>query len=93
MNRRYLIKSILGLTVAPKILAEIDFNPPMAAATTSNLFKDLNIMIPDYMPRLLEKYGSTSWALTADQFESTWNKAQLSYIDKLQNNGTETENS
>jgi len=31
MNRRSLIKCILGLAAAPKILAELDFNPPLVA--------------------------------------------------------------
>lgn len=31
MNRRSLIKCILGLAAAPKILAEMNFNPPMSA--------------------------------------------------------------
>lgn len=31
MNRRSLIKCILGLAAAPKILAELDFNPPIVA--------------------------------------------------------------
>lgn len=62
MHRRSLIKCILGLAAAPKILAEIDFNPPaVAKGVTTSLFKDLNFMVPDYMPRLMEKYGNTSW--------------------------------
>lgn len=31
MNRRSLIKCILGLAAAPKILAELDFKPPIVA--------------------------------------------------------------
>lgn len=31
MHRRSLIKCILGLTAAPKILAEMDFKPPIVA--------------------------------------------------------------
>jgi hypothetical protein len=29
MNRRFLIKGILTLVAAPKILSEIDFKPPL----------------------------------------------------------------
>ena len=93
MNRRSLIKSILGLAAAPKILAEINFNPPMVAkGATTSLFKDLIFVVPDYMPKLIEKYGNTSWGLTADQFQNTWNKAQLEYFEKLKSNGNENKN-
>lgn len=81
MNRRSLIKCILGLTAAPKILAELDFKPPVIAGPTTNLFNDLVFTVPDYMPRLMEKYGNTSCGLTAEQFQNTMNKAQLSYFE------------
>lgn len=94
MNRRSLIKCILGLAAAPKILTELDFKPPIVAGHTTNLFKDLVLTVPDYMPRLLEKYGSNSWiGLSAEQFNEGFNKAQLAYLqDKLQTNGNETKN-
>lgn len=62
MNRRSVIRSILGLAVAPKILAEIDFKPMASKAVTASLFQDLQFVIPDYLPKLIEKYGNTSWA-------------------------------
>jgi hypothetical protein len=76
MQRRSLIKCILGLAAAPKILAEINFNPPMVSAVpTARLFNDLNTLWPDYMSRLIEKYGNTNWP---DEME-------LLRKDKLQN--------
>lgn len=62
MNRRSVIRSILGLAIAPKILAEIDFKPltPTLGPSTS-LFQELRLLVPDYLPKLIEKYGSTNW--------------------------------
>jgi len=63
MDRRSLIKSILGLAAAPKILAEINFNPPIAAApvATKGLFSDLQLLTPQYYNTLVEKYGNTNY--------------------------------
>ena len=71
----------------------MDFNPPVVAkGATANLFNDLVFRVPDYMSKLMEKYGNTSWALTAEQLQNTWNKAQLEYLDKLKSNGNENKN-
>lgn len=61
MNRRSVIRSILGLAVAPKILAEIDFKPVIAPAAMTHLFKDLQFVIPDWVPRIIEKYGNNDF--------------------------------
>jgi hypothetical protein len=60
MKRRSLIKSILTLAAAPKILSKIDFKPTLVAkmGATTTLFNDLNFVIPDYLPKLLKKYGN-----------------------------------
>jgi len=47
MNRRSLIKSILALAAAPKILAEMDFTPPLKPKTynvTGTLLSDLKTL-------------------------------------------------
>jgi len=94
MNRRYLIKSILGLAAAPKILAEMNFEPPITPKPllTKSLIKDMQLITPQYYKGIVEKYGNENWALTAEQFQSTWNKAQRELFDKLQSNGNENKN-
>lgn len=51
------------VAVAPKILAELNIEAPMVAKaeSTSLLFSQLNLLIPDYMPKFIEKYGSDNW--------------------------------
>lgn len=60
MNRRSVIRCILGLAVAPKILAEINL-APVTPVTTASFFNDLNFSVPDYLPQILKKYGSTDF--------------------------------
>jgi len=69
MNRRSVIRSILGLAIAPKILAEIDFKPVVASPASASLFKDLYFAVPDYLPRLMEKYGNSSFMETMKMYE------------------------
>lgn len=88
MHRRSLIKCILGLAAAPKVLAEMDFKPPIVAAPTANLFKDLVLTVPDYMPKLLEKYSNTNWEWFSLQ-SGNW---ELVKDEKLQLHGNETKN-
>lgn len=58
---------------------------------SKQLVADLSFVTPDYIKNMTEKYGNQNWALTADQFQSDWNKAQSAYIEnKLQTNGNET---
>lgn len=77
MNRRSLIKSLFTIAVAPKILAELNLEVPMIAKPqlTKSLFNDLNLLVPDYMTKMIEKYGNTNWA---DQWD-------LLAKDKLEN--------
>lgn len=68
MHRRSLIKCILGLAAAPKILAELDFEPPVVANTglTRSLIGDLQLLTPQYYKSFIDKYGSVdySWWLS-----------------------------
>lgn len=61
MNRRSVIRCILGLAAAPKILAELDFKPPIVAQSTAALFRDLNFVIPQYYKTYVEKYGNANF--------------------------------
>lgn len=55
---------------------------------SKQLVSDLSFVTPDYCKNMIEKYGNENWALTADEFNRTMNKAQSSYIeDKLKLNG------
>lgn len=36
MNRRSIIKCILGLAASPKVLSELDFRPPLMAETVQS---------------------------------------------------------
>lgn len=70
MTRQSFLKCLLGLAASPKIVSEIDFEPPLISkiGPTSTLFSQLNFAIPDYLPKLIEKYG-TSWAEYHNTFE------------------------
>lgn len=63
MNRQSFLKCLLGIAASPKIISEIDFEPPLVSklGATTSLFNDLIFVVPDYMPQLIEKYGNTSW--------------------------------
>lgn len=65
------------MVVAPDIISQLEIKPPVVSNTTS-LFKDLCFVVPDYIPKLIEKYGNTSWA--------EWhNDLQLLEKDKTEN--------
>jgi hypothetical protein len=58
-KNRSLIKSILTLAAAPKILSEIDFKPPIVAKPISKgLFSDLQLLTPQYYKAFVDKYGN-----------------------------------
>lgn len=48
------------MAVAPDIISRLEIKPPLVSNTTY-LFRDLCFVVPDYMPKLIEKYGNTSW--------------------------------
>lgn len=63
MNRRSVIRCILGLAAAPKILAEIDFKPPVipTAGATKSLMADLQLLTPQFYKTYVEKYSDTNF--------------------------------
>lgn len=82
MNRRSLIYRIIDKLFRRK------------RGLSKQLVADLSFVTPDYIKNMTEKYGNQNWALTADQFQSEWNKAQTSYFeDKLKQDGNETKSS
>lgn len=64
MTRQSFLKCLLGLAASPEIVSEIDFEPPLVSKVgpTATLFSQLNFVMPDYLPKLIEKYGNVSWA-------------------------------
>lgn len=76
MKRGGFLKSIAMLAVAPEIIAKMEFKPPLiSSGATTGLFNDLHFIVPDYLPKLIEKYGNTNWV---DEME-------LMRKDKIQN--------
>lgn len=64
MNRRSLIKCILGVAAAPKILAELDFNPPMVAATMKGETTFDGIFPYILKQQNVVEYQSGDWCMT-----------------------------
>lgn len=70
MTRRSLIKSLVGLAVAPEIIGEMNLTPVAPAAPVlTSMFQDLQFVIPDYLPKLIEKYGNTNFGETISLME------------------------
>ena len=63
MNRRSVIRCILGLAAAPKILAEVDFKPLVIPTTgaTKSLMADFQLLTPQFYKTMVEKYGNTNF--------------------------------
>ena len=78
MNRRSLIGQILDKLFRRK--------------RSKQLLADLSHFTPDFCKKMVEKYGTESWGLSGEEFQNTWNKAQLEYFDKLKSNGNENKN-
>lgn len=74
MNRRSVIRCILGLAAAPKILAEMDFKPPLITYFSDTTFDGIFKWIDS---------NANSYSLTPYEFQDTWNKAQLSYFEDI----------
>lgn len=60
MNRGRFLKTLLGIAVAPKVLAEV--NIPPVPVKKSLLFTELNSMVPSYYPEMVAKYGTDHYA-------------------------------
>lgn len=54
MNRGQFLRSLFVLAASPKVLAEIKHKTKVA----SSLFKDLQLVTPNYYKHYVEKYGS-----------------------------------
>lgn len=63
MNRGSFLRSLFIVAASPKILAEINIKPKIAP---SALFNDLKVIIPDFIPSMIAKYGNEdfTWWLT-----------------------------
>lgn len=58
---------------------------------SKQLVADISFVTPDYIKNITEKYGNQNWALTAEQFQSEWNKAQTKYFEeKVKPNNDDT---
>lgn len=69
MDRSSFLKSLFVLVASPKLLAELKTAPK--PVITPGIFNDLQFVIPDYMPKLMEKYGDKSfYALMKEATES-----------------------
>jgi hypothetical protein len=68
MNRKSFLKSLLTISVAPKVLAEVDI--PAPAPKTISLFNDLHAITPSWYAKMVEKYGNENYAMLLEQ--SVW---------------------
>lgn len=71
MNRRSLIKSLFTIAVAPKMIAEMEFNPPMVSpiVPTAGLFRDLQVLTPEWMAAMIAKYGQDDFVTHVAKIE------------------------
>ncbi len=88
MNRRSLIRSLFGIAVAPKMLAELNLETPMVAnpLATKSLFSDLQLLTPRFYNSYIEKYGNENWTgLLADSYDRaslSWHETSKSKIEQ-----------
>lgn len=70
MKRKSFLKSLLVLIAAPKIVKDVDFKKaetikpsPITGVSGSStqLFNDLNLIMPYYIKELYERYGSENY--------------------------------
>lgn len=93
MNRRSLIKCILGLAATPKILAEVDFKLPIAAAPglTKSLIEDLQLLTPQYYNSYTKKYGSHDFMWWLNEIGKAKEAPGNEYFSFENNKKTKTE--
>lgn len=64
MERKSFLRSLLTLAVAPKLMAELNISKvatPLPSGPTTLLFNQLNVVVPDYIPALMAKYGDVDF--------------------------------
>ncbi len=64
MNRSSFLRSLFVVVASPKIIAQLDFTPNPEA--TSNMLKGMNLLVPDYYNKLIQKYGNQNYTLMMD---------------------------
>lgn len=67
MNRGSFLRSLFVIAASPKILAEIHIQPKVAP---SALFHDLKMVIPEWVPLLVEKYGDENFTWWLSEFSN-----------------------
>lgn len=70
MKRSSFLKSLFTLAVAPKIIAEINFDKLVAknvaqvsVSANAKLISELNLIIPEYYNQLIHKYGNENYEM------------------------------
>lgn len=63
MKRSNFLKSLLIGIVAPKVVVEVAKSIPdtPVVASVSHNISNFHLFVPEYLPKLLEKYGSVEY--------------------------------
>jgi len=64
MKRSSFLKSLLIMAIAPKTIAEVVKTipaPPLVSGSTSSLFADMQLLVPDYLTNMIKKYGNDNF--------------------------------
>lgn len=77
MNRKGFLRSIVMIAVAPDLISQLELRPPVVS-NTRGLFSDIKFMVPEYLPKLMEKYGNVSLPSFSDYI-------QMLEKDKIEN--------
>ncbi|HRP30477.1 MAG TPA: hypothetical protein PKV73_01230 [Agriterribacter sp.] len=76
MKRSSFFKSLAALIIAPKAIIEISGSlatnniAVLSGSTTRGLISDLNMLLPLYYSKLVEKYGDSNYEL----YNEFWNE-------------------
>lgn len=60
MNRKEFIRALTILSVAPKTVSEVGVAVPLPEkpiGVMAPIISNIKFLVPDYMPKLMEKYG------------------------------------
>ena len=66
MNRGQFVRSIIGVLMSPRIVAEINISSNKSAiinTPTSCLIEDISILTPIYAKRLVDKFSTKQYSL------------------------------